>query len=145
MPRMKGEIIFWWMMSILVPARLLLRLLQIPKEGGHAEAVLLFTSGSTGEPKGVVLNVGNLNHMLGCINARLDLLIGPQEKPDQVFHYLPFSFAGSWTLLLTSLVRKSVLTMSTDISKLVDEMRVAAPDYFLNVPALLERVREAIG
>src|SRR3984893_9716044 len=52
MPRMKRQIIFWWIISILVPARLLLRLLQIPKEGGHREAVLLFTSGTTGEPKG---------------------------------------------------------------------------------------------
>src|SRR5881409_3940853 len=31
-PRMKSQIIFWWLMSILAPARLLLRLLQIPKE-----------------------------------------------------------------------------------------------------------------
>src|SRR5213596_2499572 len=33
MPRMKGQIIFWLIISILAPARLLLRLLQIPKEG----------------------------------------------------------------------------------------------------------------
>src|SRR6266581_4565566 len=46
MPAMKWRILFWWITSILVPTRLLLRLLQIPKEGGPAEAILLFTSGS---------------------------------------------------------------------------------------------------
>src|SRR5215469_17385324 len=65
MPRLKRQIIFWWIVSILVPARLLLHLLQIPKEGGHREAVLLFTSGTTGEPKGVVVShrnvVGNVS------------------------------------------------------------------------------------
>src|SRR5437588_12585229 len=43
MPRLKRQIIFWWIVSVLAPARLLLRLLKIPNEGGHAEAVLLFT------------------------------------------------------------------------------------------------------
>src|SRR6266536_991812 len=38
LPGMKRQIIFWWIMSFLVPARLLLRLLQIPKKGGHAGA-----------------------------------------------------------------------------------------------------------
>src|SRR6266403_2510793 len=42
MPRLKPQILFWWTMSILLPARLLLRLLQIPRKGGHAEATLLF-------------------------------------------------------------------------------------------------------
>src|ERR1700730_4998153 len=43
MPRLKSRILFWWMMSIFVPTRLLLRLLQVPKRGGHDETVVLFT------------------------------------------------------------------------------------------------------
>src|SRR5207248_8689884 len=46
MPRLKPKLLFWWIMSLL-PARLLLGILQIPKKGGHREAVLLFTSGTT--------------------------------------------------------------------------------------------------
>jgi long-chain acyl-CoA synthetase len=63
------------------------------------------------------------------------------ENPDRVFHYLPFNFAGSWILLLSCLTRVSELTLSTDLTRLVDEIGVAAPNYFLNVPTLLERVR----
>src|SRR6266705_3271122 len=74
MPRMKRQIIFWWLISILLPARLLLQLLQIPKEGGHTEAVLLFTSGTTGEPKGVVIShrnvVGNVSQFRQLLDAK---------------------------------------------------------------------------
>jgi long-chain acyl-CoA synthetase len=37
-----------------------------------------------------------------------------------------------------------MLTLSTDLSKLSDELKLAEPDYFLNVPTLLERVRRKI-
>ena len=95
MPRLKPQIILWWMMSILLPARLLLRLLKIPKEGGHTEAVLLFTSGSTGEPKGVVVShrnvVGNVSQFRQLLDA---------TKYDAILASLPFfhTFGSTVTL-----------------------------------------------
>src|SRR6266566_6015213 len=105
---------------------------------------IIYTSGTSGEAKGVVLTAGNVGHMLGCTSARLDLLMEGRRGQDCVFHYLPFCFAGSWIMLLTCLLRRSLLTLNTDLSRLAKDMRAAVPDYFLNVPALLERMRKAV-
>jgi long-chain acyl-CoA synthetase len=105
---------------------------------------IIYTSGTSGEAKGVILTAGNVGHMLACTSGRLDLLMENRPGQDRVFHYLPFCFAGSWILLLTCLLRRSLLTLNTDLGKLAAEMRTAAPDYFLNVPALLERMRKAV-
>ncbi len=105
---------------------------------------IIYTSGTSGEPKGVCLNVGNLTHMLSCTTERLDQLMGATHEPDRVFHYLPFNFAASAILMLSCLMRESILTLSTDLNKLADEIRMASPNYFLNVPTLLERVRRGV-
>ena len=115
-----------------------------PKLAESDPVTIIYTSGTSGEAKGVMLTAGNVGHMLGCTSARLDLLMESKPGQDRVFHYLPFCFAGSWIMLLTCLLRRSLLTLNTDLAKLAGEMRAAAPDYFLNVPALLERMRKAV-
>ena len=105
---------------------------------------IIYTSGTSGEAKGVMLNASNVGHMLGCTSGRLDQLMKKRPGQDAVFHYLPFCFAGSWIMLLTCLLRGSRVTLNTDLGKIAADMRAAAPDYFLNVPALLERMRKAV-
>ncbi len=116
-----------------------------PQELADTDPVtIIYTSGTSGEAKGVVLTAGNVGHMLGCTSGRLDALMENKPGQDRVFHYLPFCFAGSWIMLLTCLLRGSFLTLNTDLTKIAGEMRGVAPDYFLNVPALLERMRKAV-
>lgn len=105
---------------------------------------IIYTSGTSGVFKGAVLTAGNVTHMLTCTSGRLDQLMGGRDGQDRVFHYLPFCFAGSWILLLTCLLRGSRLALNTDLNRIAADLRAAAPDYFLNVPALLERMRRAV-
>jgi long-chain acyl-CoA synthetase len=118
-----------------------------PLELGDSEIVtIIYTSGTSGEPKGVMLHIGNVTFMLHSTSRRLDQLMegATEVAPDQVFHYLPLCFAGSWIILLSCLSRNSLLSLSTDLNKLADELKLASPQYFLNVPALLERIRSGV-
>jgi long-chain acyl-CoA synthetase len=105
---------------------------------------IIYTSGTSGEAKGVVLTAANVGFMLGCTSARLDSLMGGRAGQDHIFHYLPFSFCASWIAVLTFLLRGSLITLNTDLAKIPTDMPATAPHYFLNVPQLLERMRRGV-
>ena len=107
---------------------------------------IIYTSGTSGEPKGVMLNGSNIDFMLQRTTARLEELMQgiPKSGDDRVFHYLPLCFAGSWILLLTCLYRNNNLMLSMDLNRLAEEWKLAQPQYMLNVPALLERIRTGV-
>lgn len=105
---------------------------------------IIYTSGTSGDPKGVVLSRRNIDYMLPITRDALQKMMGVRDEDDRVFHYLPFCFAGSRIVLWTSLFKDNGLMMSTDLNNLIEELQVAKPNYFLNVPVLLERMKSGV-
>ena len=80
LPPLRRAILAWWIAGLLLPTTLLAKFLRLPRVGDHAEAVLLFTSGSSGKPKGVPLThrnlIGNVSQFTALLDARkTDLLL----------------------------------------------------------------------
>jgi acyl-[acyl-carrier-protein]-phospholipid O-acyltransferase/long-chain-fatty-acid--[acyl-carrier-protein] ligase len=96
LPRLKPRILLWRLAVALLPATALAWLLDLPREGNRAEALLLFTSGSSGEPKGVALTHRNLLGNVGQFGEMLGL--GHDER---ILGCLPFfhSFGATVTIL----------------------------------------------
>src|ERR1700676_2761477 len=118
--------------------------LDRPQVGKDDPVTIIYTSGTSGEAKGVVLTAANVGFMLDRTAERLGEMMAGSKGQDRIFHYLPFTFAASWIALLTFLKRRSLVTINMDLAKIASDMRAVAPDYFLNVPQLLERMRRAV-
>ncbi len=95
LPTMKPAILGWWLLCLLAPVFLLARLLGLPKVGGEEEAVLLFTSGSSGPPKGVALSHRNI---LGNVSQFAVLLDAPKDS--LMVACLPFFHSFGCTVTL---------------------------------------------
>jgi long-chain acyl-CoA synthetase len=105
---------------------------------------IIYTSGTSGEAKGVMITAGNVEHILKCTSEQLDILMNHRPGQDRVYQWAPLNFAAAWITALTNLLRGSTVFMNTDLAKIAGELRTVEPDYFVNVPALLERVRRAV-
>ncbi len=105
---------------------------------------LVYTSGTSGEPKGVRLTAGGFDYMLPLVRRKLDRLMGGRPEDERLFHYLPFCFAGSRLVLWVSLYGGVPIHLCSALDRLAEEMRAARPHYVLNVPVLLERVRGGV-
>ena len=95
----KKAAVGWSLVAVALPAGAVAALAGVPKEGGDREAGLLFTSGSTGEPKGVVLTHRNILSNLSQIQGVLgELNIGSLLGCLPLFHSFGFTVTLWWPL-----------------------------------------------
>ena len=135
--------------AFLLPTSLLSRLTGLTKTDPDAEATLLFTSGSSGLPKGVPLTHRNLVTNILQVSET-----GFVEKDDRLLTALPLfhSFGLTMGLFFPLVTRRAIVTAPSplDCDKLAEAARADAPTVLLATPTFLRQYlkrvpRDAFG
>jgi long-chain acyl-CoA synthetase len=109
---------------------------------GTAEdiATIIFTSGTTGEPKGVMLTQRNYIYQIGCIPERVDV------KPGDIWlSVLPVWHSFERIMQYVSIGCSSALAYSKPIAKIMlPDFESLKPQWMASVPRIWEAVRAGI-
>lgn len=136
LPKLKLTCARWLLLQKILPASVLSTLLGIPRKGGDTEAVLLFTSGSSGEPKGVPLTHRNLISNVSQFAMRLSLQGG-----EKILGCLPLfhSFGSTVTLWFPVIEGAGLVTYPTPLEppKLAELIEKYSVDLLLATPTFL--------
>lgn len=136
LPPLKPSIILWRVIAAILPAWLFSTVLGIPTVGDRDEAVLLFTSGSSGEPKGVVLSHRNLLGNVAQFGEMLNL-----DHQDAIMANLPFSHSFGSTVTLWFPMIEGVETVTypnpLDFQKNAKLIREHCVTIFITTPTFL--------
>lgn len=136
LPKLKNKIVTWAVLSKLLPTSLLGTILGLNKRRGDDEAALLFTSGSSGEPKGVVLSNRNLLANVTQFGTRLHL---PDDS--SVLGCLPLfhSFGCTVTLWYPVIEGINLVTYPSPLEtkRLAELISMHGIDLLLSTPTFL--------
>ncbi|NBC16860.1 MAG: AMP-binding protein [Bacteroidetes bacterium] len=100
-------------------------------------ASLVYTSGTTGKPKGVMLTHNNI-----ASNARASLERIPfsQDEEGAMLSYLPLSHVFERMLSILYLYAGYPIYFVEDYNEILEDLRTVRPLHFSTVPRLLEKV-----
>jgi len=135
----KGGLAPWLIACWLLPNQWAARLIGVPRGGGEAEAALLFTSGSAGRPKGVVLTHRNI---LGNCAQFSALSILPESA--KMLGCLPIfhSFGFTITLWFPLLRGCGLVTVPSplDARRILDAIREEGVNLMVMAPTFLRPI-----
>jgi long-chain acyl-CoA synthetase len=100
-------------------------------------ATIMYTSGTTGNPKGVMLSHGNL-----LSNSVASLEVAPHRPGDVVLNWLPFTHIYARTIdhYAASLVGGVLVCLAESADTLVENLREVLPTHMASVPRFYEKV-----
>lgn len=108
------------------------------KSGSPDElATIVYTSGTTGEPKGAVITHLGFTAMMGNVRSFIKGAIGPQ---DRTLTFLPLSHVLGRCDSLFPLIFGSESVYAEGIEKIVDNLALARPTVMVAVPRIFEKI-----
>ncbi|MEN8725969.1 MAG: AMP-binding protein [Lentimonas sp.] len=121
----------------LLPGKYLAKFLKVPANGDHKEAALLFTSGSSGEPKGVVLSHRNILGNCAQIDASGLLPTGEKLIANlPIFHSFGFT-VGLWYPLLRGCAAVTVPS-PLEVKKTAEAIEAESASILLGTPTFFK-------
>jgi long-chain acyl-CoA synthetase len=108
-------------------------------------AALLYTSGTTGEPKGVVLSHRNVLSNVLALRTIIEQTI---ERPEEhrSLSFLPWAHAFGHTVELHVMVAGGAcIAIAEAVEKVVDDIREVRPTVLVAVPMVFLRIHAGVG
>lgn len=98
-------------------------------------ATIVYTSGTTGIPKGAVLTHDNLTFTAQSVYGSTQILEG-----DEILLFLPLAHIFARTLVFSALVAGSATTFARSVETIVEDFQIARPHWFPSVPRIFEKI-----